>query len=216
MSRLVIFGAGGHARELADVADAMRDDGADLQLLGLLDDDAALHGLTIRDLPVLGGLDWLQHNAADDLQIVIGIGSPVAKQRVAQRLAPVQPRYATLVHPHAVLTRFVDLAPGVVITAGCVLTNTITLGEHVHVNRCATVSHDCLVGPFTHLSPGVVLSGNVRIGTGCDIGTNACVLPGKSVGDGSIVGAGAVVRHDVPARSTAVGVPARVIKSASS
>lgn len=52
----------------------------------------------------------------------------------------------------------------------------------------------------------------IRIGDGAFLGINVIVLPGVTIGDGAYVGAGAVVTSDVPARSVAVGNPARVIK----
>jgi acetyltransferase-like isoleucine patch superfamily enzyme len=94
-----------------------------------------------------------------------------------------------------------------------VLTNNISIGEHTHVNRCTTIGHDCVVGSFVHLAPGVVLSGNVTVEDGCDIGTRAAIIQGLRVGHDTIVGAGATVLRDLPANVTAVGVPAKVIKT---
>jgi sugar O-acyltransferase (sialic acid O-acetyltransferase NeuD family) len=211
-SRVVIVGAGGHGGELADVARACAGAGQPLEVVGYVDDNPARRGKIVRDLPVLGGVDWLF--GRQDVEIVVGIGSPVVKRRVIEMLAAEGVRFRGLVHPRAELTPYVRMGIGVVITAGCVLTNDIVLGDHVHLNRLSTVGHDCRVGAFTHLAPGSVLSGNVTIGEGCDIGTNACVIQNLTVGEWSIVGAGAAVIDDLPPHCTAVGVPARVIRRA--
>lgn len=207
---LVIIGSGGHGRELADVVEACIDDGRPWELLGFLDDDERRHGETVRGLPILGGSEWLRQHR--DVRVVLGIGSPEVKRRVVEKLGSTV-RYQPLVHPRAEVTRFVEIGPGVVITAGCVVTNEIKLGAHVHLNRNCTVGHDCVVGDYVHLAPGCVLSGNVHIEEGCDIGTSACVIQNLTVGAWTIVGAGAAVVRDLPAFATAVGVPARVIKS---
>jgi sugar O-acyltransferase (sialic acid O-acetyltransferase NeuD family) len=110
------------------------------------------------------------------------------------------------------LTRHVTLGEGCVVTAGAVLTSQIRLGRHVHVNVNSTVSHDCVLGDFATLAPGVHLAGGVQLGEGCDVGVGAAVLPRCSIGAWSIVGGGAVVTRDLPADVTAVGVPATVIK----
>jgi acetyltransferase EpsM len=60
-----------------------------------------------------------------------------------------------------------------------------------------------------------VLAGRVRVGRGAFVGIGAQVIQCRSVGDFAVVGAGAAVIHDVPHEATAVGVPARVVKSAS-
>lgn len=211
MTGLVILGAGGHAREVADVARACIEAGATFELLGFVDDDPRTHGRQLHEGPVLGALSAIAGRT--DVQVVSGIGSPRGRARVVAAAQSLGLAFRTLVHPSAVLTRHVELGDGVVITAGCVLTNNIRIGAHTHVNRMTTIGHDCNVGELVHLAPGVVLSGNVTVGNGCDIGTRACTIQGVTIGARSIVGAGAVVIRDLPADCTAVGVPARVIES---
>lgn len=207
---LVIVGCGGHSRELADVVQACIDDGATWELIGFIDDNAELWGQEIRGIPVLGGLSWFQHDP--HMHVVVGIGAPTLKRHIVQRLSDYSLRFPNLIHPRAEVTRYIRWGHGVVVTAGCVLTNNIVLGNHVHLNRMSTVGHDCDLGDYVHLAPGAVLSGNVRVGEGCDIGTHACVIQNLNIGDWTIVGAGAAVIHDLPDHVTAVGVPARVLR----
>ncbi len=208
---LVILGAGGHGREVADVARACAAAGEPLRVLGYVDDDPNKHGQRLCDLPVLGPVDWLRD--ATGVSVVTGVGSPALRRRLVERVSPWGVPFLRLIHPDAILTRFVALGQGVVITAGCILTNTIELGDHVHINRRATVGHDVRIGALSLLAPGATLSGAVTLGEGCDIGTHACVLPGLTIGAWSIVGAGAVVHRSLPEDVTAVGVPARVIST---
>jgi acetyltransferase-like isoleucine patch superfamily enzyme len=58
---------------------------------------------------------------------------------------------------------------------------------------------------------GLVAPSPVVIGAGAFLGIGAIVLPGVTIGENAYVGAGAVVTRDVPARSVAVGNPARVV-----
>jgi sugar O-acyltransferase (sialic acid O-acetyltransferase NeuD family) len=215
VKEIVIAGAGGHAREIADVVQACIEAGEDLALRGFVDDDPATHGQRLCGHPVLGPLHWLDQQP--HVEVIIGVGDPRSKRSIAQSLAGLAhpPRYRTLVHPRAELTRWVKLGEGVVITAGCVITNEIELGDHVHLNRLSTVGHDCHVGDFVHLAPGAVLSGNVKVGTGCDIGTNACVIQNITIGQWTVIGAGATVIRDLPDHVTAVGVPARIVSKSS-
>ncbi len=208
---LVVLGAGGHGREVADVAHACIAAGQRLRLRGLVDDDPRLHGRTLCDLPVLGPIQWLRAHGGEGLAVVSGVGAPVVRRRVVERVASWGLPFVRLIHPNAILTRHVELGVGVVITAGCIITNTITIGDHAHLNRRVTVGHDAHVGDWVHLAPGSTLSGAATVGDGTEVGTHACVLPGISVGAWSIVGAGAVVHEALPDNVTAVGVPARII-----
>lgn len=211
MIDVVIFGAGGHGRELADVLEARSDADGSVRLLGFIDDDPTTHGRRLGDKAVLGGQEWLA--AHPGVGVVCGVGSPAVRRAVVERLSSFDVHFPCVVHPAAVCTRFVRLGPGTVVTAGCVLTNEIELMAHVHLNRMSTVGHDVSIGAYAHVAPGCVISGNVRIGEGVDVGAGATVIQNLEIGAWSIVGAGATVVNSLPPNVTAVGVPARVIQT---
>ena len=87
----------------------------------------------------------------------------------------------------------------------------ITGWAQVIVNTGATIDHDCRIGDFAHLCPGVHLAGEVQVGEGCLLGMGTSVIPGRSIGSQTVVGAGAAVVTDLPEAVTAVGVPARIL-----
>ena len=209
MIEVVVFGAGGHGRELADVVEARAEADASVKLIGLVDDDPATHGRRWGTRIVLGGSDWLE--AHPGIGVVCGVGAPALRRAVVQRLSALELHFPVLVHPSVITTPFVRMGAGTVITAGCVLTNEIELGEHVHVNRVSTLGHDVKIGSFCHVAPGTVISGNVQLGEGVDVGAGATVIQNLRIGAWSIVGAGATVVDSLPPNVTAVGVPARII-----
>jgi acetyltransferase-like isoleucine patch superfamily enzyme len=86
------------------------------------------------------------------------------------------------------------------------------VGRFVTFNFDITVGHDCTVGDYATLAPGVHLSGYTKVGTGANLGAGTVTIPNVEIGDWSIIGAGAVVTKSLPPNCTAVGVPARVIK----
>ena len=211
--QVVIIGAGGHAREIADIIEARRNAGDAIEVIGYLVEAAYGHpGPQPNDLPILGGIDWLA-SRADGVSVVCGIGAPQVRIRLVREASAQGAQFVSAIHPSAIQGRGVTLGFGVVLAAGAVVTNSIAIGDHAHINVASTVSHDTKLGDFATLSPGVNLSGGVVVGQGSMIGTGATVLPGVRIGDWSIVGAGAVVTKDVAANSTAAGVPARAIAS---
>lgn len=212
---IAIFGSGGFAREVLQVVlDINAHHAAEppWQPVGFVVDSAYATGQTVHDLPVHAGLDWLRNHP--DVVLVIGVGASAARQQIAARIrAHCSNPWATLIHPQAWLGRRVDIGLGTVICAGSQITTDIRIGAHVHVNLGCTIGHDAVLRDFVTLNPGVNVSGNTMLGTGCEMGTGAIVLPGIEAGEWSIVGAGAVVNKPLAANVTAVGVPASVVKS---
>jgi sugar O-acyltransferase (sialic acid O-acetyltransferase NeuD family) len=207
---IVIFGAGGFAREVLALLEDINESQPSWEVLGVLD-DAPERGSAINGLPVLGGQGWLDA-AFVKPYVVFGVGSPSVKRKVSGMLRGRVAGFPTLIHPSVVRSKRVELGEGVVVTAGNILTTEICLGDFVMLNLMCTVGHDTRIGEFSTVSPGVNVSGNVHIGQGCDVGTGAKLIQGIGIGEWSVVGAGAVVSRSLPANCTAVGVPAKVIK----
>ena len=213
MQRVVIIGAGGFAREVLDVLEAVNTRKDAYEILGfIVDPDFAKAGVVVNDKPVLGGFDWLGAHR-EDVKAVCGVGEPQLRFRLVERAKSVGARFFSVIHPGAILTRWVTLGEGTIITAGCLLTNRIRIGDHVLVNLDCTIGHDTVIEDFVTLSPGVHVSGNVIIREGSSVGTGANIIEKKTLGAWSTLGAGTTVVQDVPDNSTVVGVPGKVIRT---
>lgn len=207
MRPLVILGAGGHGREILDIVETINVDHPAYEFLGFLDDTpGGPDVLAGRDLTLLGPTSDLQRIEAD---YVVGMGSPCARRHF-DRLATSWGRHAaTLVHPAATVGSDISMAPGCVVAAGARITTSVQLGRHTHLNINSTISHDCRVGRYVTISPGVHVNGWVVIEDDATLGSGAVVRDRVTVGQGTVVGAGAVVVGDLPAFVVATGVPAR-------
>jgi len=213
MRPVVIIGAGGFAREVHDVIDAVNEEKPQYEVLGyIVDPQYGSPGTVINEKPILGGFDWLSKRS-EDIVAICGVGPSHHRYNLVKRAEAVGCRFFSVVHPTAVLTQWIQLGQGVVITAGCILTNQIRIGNHVHVNLDCTVGHDALLEDFVTLAPGVHVSGKVVLGTGCYVGTGANIIDKLHIGEWSIIGAGSTVVRDVPPNTTVVGVPGKVIKT---
>jgi sugar O-acyltransferase (sialic acid O-acetyltransferase NeuD family) len=198
---LVVVGAGGFGREVADLARTLG-----RVVHGFLD-DAPPNGPTL-PAPLLGALDA---SVALESDLVLAIGQPHVKARALTRL-PSDGRFSSpLVHPSAVVVDGAALGTGSVIAALAVVMVDTSIGEHVLVNYGATIGHDARIGARSSIMPGARISGFVRIAEEVLVGANAVLLEGVRIGDCAVVGAGAVVTKDVPAGVTVVGVPAKPV-----
>jgi len=215
MKQLLIIGAGGHGRETAQwVKDINRHRGAEWELLGYLDDSPGTAGEVRNGFPVLGGVQLLAEPAYAEAWLICAIGSSRIRQAVMERIEQDAPgrRYATLVHPTAVVGDENAIAPGTMICPQAVVTTNVTLGRHVIINYGCTIGHDTVIEAYATILPGCRLSGNVTIRTGVELGTGVAVIPSVEIGPRTKVGAGATVVRNLPGDCTAVGVPARPIK----
>ncbi len=211
MNEIVIYGAGGFGREVAQLLDDLNAHAPQWSVLGFLSDDPTWHRRIVGDLPVLGGSEWV-HARTAPIAIAIGVGGPALKQRLVARVRTPFASFPTLVHPSVVRGRRVSLGEGTIVCAGSVITVDIRVGAFSTINLCCTIGHDADLSDYTTLAPSVNVSGHVTVGEGTDVGTGSKVIQGVSIGEWSIVGAGAVVSRDLPANVTAVGVPAKAIK----
>ena len=206
---LLILGAGGLARETIELVRAA---GA-FSLRGVLDDDPAKHGREVLDVPILGPTEAV-HDHPDALvtACVASPGDPLRRLRLVERLALPDERYATLVHPAAVVPGSAQIGPGSVLHATTVLTADVRVGAHVSFMPAVVLTHDDVIEDGATFGAGVLVAGGVRVGRGAYIGSGARLREGLTVGAGAVVGMGAVVTRAVPPGETWAGVPARRLR----
>jgi sugar O-acyltransferase (sialic acid O-acetyltransferase NeuD family) len=207
MSSLLVLGAGGHGKVVADAAMSM----GRWDAIAFLDDYQPSGAGPLR-LEIVGRLEELEQIGRRFNMVAAALGSNHARLELYQRCSSAELTLATIVHPAATVSAHASLGAGCVVIAQAVVNPGATLGVACIVNSGATVDHDCLLGDAVHVSPGANLAGNVRVGARAWIGIGACVRQGLTIGDDAIVGAGGVVVEDVMARTTVFGVPARVHK----
>lgn len=205
--KLYIFGAGGFGREVAWLAKQAWGSEVGIEFLVDIPDypRQAINGHAIRLITEI--------TPDSSARVVIAVGDPSARRRIAALCAATGLREAIVVHPRAEISDSVELDPGTIVCAGVILTTNIRVGRHVHINLDCTVGHDAIIGDFATLSPGVHVSGHVHIGQGAFIGTGANLINGSAdaplvVGDDAVIAAGACVTRSVDRGALVAGVPA--------
>lgn len=202
-SSLLLFGAGGHARVVADAALMSQ---AWSRVLASDRDPARCMGELLPGVPVLAVSDAGRMDAV----VHLAIGSHAAREREAAFWG--HDRLVTVVHPLAVLSRFASLEAGCFLAAGAIVGPGARVGLATIVNHGAVVDHDVQVGAFSHIAPNASLGGGVSIGRRVLVGAGAVVLSGLKVVDDVVIGAGAVVREALLVPGTYEGVPARRVQ----
>lgn len=205
---VILLGAGGHAKVVLDLLQAL-----DRQVLGICDPALATQGTkTWRGLPVLGDDHVIESYAPADVELANGTGSlpgNTLRRRLHTRFTRQGYRFATLVHPSAILGSGTELGQGVQIMAGVIVQADTRIGDDVILNTGARIDHDGDIGHHVHVAPGAVLSGDVTLGNGCHVGAGATLRQGLRVGSEAVIGMGTTVLTDVAAGHQQTGQPPR-------
>jgi sugar O-acyltransferase (sialic acid O-acetyltransferase NeuD family) len=204
---LIVYGAGGHGKVVADVGRSMG-----FTLAAFVDDGLAKVGTIVFGAPVVSWERLVgERGRWADAVVGLGIGDNSVREECFRRIGAAGLPVATLVHPRAVLAPSSRIGVGTVVMASAVVNPDAEVGDGAILNTGSIVEHDNRLGRFVHLCPNVALGGNVSIGDRTQLGLGAVVLPGVHVGADVRVGAGAVVHRPVADGLTVVGVPARPI-----
>ena len=206
---IYIFGAGGFGRETLNI---YLDLNKNEDLKGFVEENSKRKGQIINDLPIYDIEDLQPDN---NTKIIIAIGTPLRK-RIIKELQKKGFEFDTVVHSSTIMSKWVKIGKGSIITAGNVFTSQINIKEHVIVNLSCTIGHDVTINDFSTISPGVNISGKVNIGKQTFIGTGAIIVEGVNIGNRTFIGAGSVVTKDIPDDVLAHGNPAKIIKKLSS
>jgi UDP-perosamine 4-acetyltransferase len=201
--RMVVIGAGGHAKVVIDVARA-----AGWSPHVALDPGAI--GTHCAGIEVVGPDDMASALFAQGLRYaVVAIGNNDVRLRIGIQLQALGFQCPALVHPSAVVSPFAVLADGAVVMPQVAINSHAIIGAFAIVNSGAIVEHDCQIGSGAHVAPRSVLGGNVVVGSVTLFGIGAVARPGSRIGCGATIGAGAVVVGHIADNQTVVGSPAR-------
>jgi sugar O-acyltransferase (sialic acid O-acetyltransferase NeuD family) len=212
MKRLVIIGAGGHGREIAEILREPLQQGKVPNLLGFVDETPALRHQVIDGLPVLGDWSWFEGVDRSEVSVICASGFSHTRKMMVERARASGLNFANAISHIAYLSPDAKIGEGIMICQHAIACRGTLIDDHAIINLGSIVGHDTKVGRYSTLNPGVNLAGNVSIGEGCYLGIGSSVIQRISIGSWTTVGAGAAVVKDLPENVTAVGVPARVIK----
>lgn len=195
--KVVVIGAGNHAKVIIDIILQCGDD-----VVGILDDSSG-EDFHVLGFPIVGKT----HEATKfgDCEFVIAIGSNAVRRRIAEELNVI---WYTAIHPTAVISPFAEIGEGCMVCAGAVVNTCARVGRHCIINTSSVIEHDNDIGDYVHISPNAALGGTVTIGAETHVGIGASVKNGVSICGNCVIGAGAAVVKNITEKGVYIGVPA--------
>ena len=210
MKKLVLFGAGGSGREVANIVEKINAVAPTYELLGFVDDDEKLWSSELNGYKVLGGTDWLvQHKE----EVYCSVTTGLMKQRISicEKLIGNGVKFETLIDPSASIGRTVEIGEGCIIAEHCELPVNIKVGNYVFLNSDTCLGHDDVIEDYVICNPHVVISGGCTIGKAVVIGGMSFIVQMVKVGDNAVIAPGSVVYGRVRSGVHVMGNPAKKI-----
>ncbi len=195
MSDVIIIGASGHGKVIADIIEKCGDN-----VYTFLDDDTSRAGVTGKIS------DCVNY---PDKKFIIAIGNNAIRRKIAETY---NLHYYTAIHPSAVIGKDVTIGEGTAIMAGTVINSSTVIGKHCIINSGSVVEHDNTLADYVHLSPNATLCGTVTVGENTHIGAGVTVKNNTNITADCVIGIGAAVVSDITEAGTYCGVPAKLVK----
>ncbi len=209
MKDIIIVGASGFGRELAEVIEEINRREPTWRILGFLDDNPnALEGANC-PYKLLGSIE--QWRPRQEERYAMAIAAPVIKEEIVSKLKDRGAQFATIIHPSAGVSSNSRIGEGAVLFGQCGVSVNVEIGEFAFLNALVGVGHDAVIGPYSMIGPKCCISGHTTLGRGVTMGALASTYPGVSVGDYATIGMNSTAIRRVKPHTTVVGVPGKVL-----
>lgn len=198
MNRLIIIGAGGHGKVIAD--NAIKNGYTDICFV----DDKATGACM--GFPIIGSCNDLEILNDGNTDFIIGIGNNAARRTIAETY---NVNWVSIIHPSAQIAFNAEISKGTVVMANAVVNACAKIGEHCIINTAAIIEHDNIIEDYVHISPNAALGGTVLIGSLTHVGIGATVKNNTDICSNCTIGAGAVVVKNIKESGIYIGMPTR-------
>lgn len=215
MKKLIILGG----RGIGMIAASVANDLGLYNILGFLNDVVPV-GQKIgkyTGYKVIGkSFDARKYLADKDVFFFIGYVGMKNEKDVFEKITALDiptDRYATLIHPSAIIPKgFCSIGNGVLMAPLSQLSPDTTVEDNCILLPNSFLGHDSTMKKFAHITSNSVIGGNVTVGKGAHIGTNSTIRENVTIGDFALIGSGSVVLNNVSENSIVVGNPAKVLR----
>ena len=195
MDKILLIGAGGHARSCIDVIEAV----GQFKIAGLIEKDESMTNTNL-GYPIIGTDDDLKNlrKKYDYAFITVGqIKSPEIRIKLYNLIKELDFTLPVIISPKAYVSKHAQIGEGSIIMHGSLVNANAKVGKNCIINNKVLIEHDAVVGDHCHIATGAILNGEVNVGSESFIGSGAVTKQSVSIGSRCVIGAGAVIKTDV-------------------
>lgn len=210
MKKIVLIGSGGHCKVIIDIIKSTNE----YEIVGAINKEPEIG--KVLGIPIIAGDDELEElysNGINNAFICIGALNNInLRNMIYKKLKKIGFESPILIHNNSIVSEFACIGEGTCIMPGAVVNASVEVGKNCIINTGCIIEHDCKIGDNVHISPRACLGGEVIIGENSHIGIGSTIIQGIHIGSNVTIGAGAVVINDINDNSTAVGIPAKIVR----
>lgn len=209
--KILLIGGGGHCKSVLDSLLELNEYAG----IGIVDKKENV-GKAVMDIPVVGcddNLEALFREGYEYAFVTVGsIGYPILRIKLFNLLSEIGYQIPVIIDDSAKVSRHSIIEQGVFIGKQCTINAGALIQRGAIINSGSILEHDCQIGAFSHIAPGVVLGGDVVIGENSHVGLNSTVKQQIHIGSNSIIGMGSVVIRNIDHNTMAYGNPCMEVK----
>ena len=209
MKSLLILGAGGHGKVVAETALALDR----YSKIAFLDDKFnPKNEYEFQGIKIIGNLDLSQEIFDKNIyqEAIVAIGDSITRINWLKKLKVIGYKIPNIIHPSAWVSPSCSIKEGTIVFAQAAIQSNAIIGKGSIINTSSSVDHDCIIHEGVHICPGARLAGDVQVGEKSIIGIGSSINEGIIIGKNVIVGAGAAVISNLDDNVIAKGVPAKL------
>lgn len=202
MKKLMIIGAGGHAKVCIELAEKTNE----YSNIDLLDDN--FFGEKVLNKEIVGKIDDF-YKYKESHSFIIAIGNNKIRNDIFNKLVENEMEIATLISKDAIISNYSTIGKGSMILTGVIINAYTTIGDNVIVNTGGIVEHDCVIQNSCHISPGAILCGGVSVGELSWVGAGSVLNPLVKLKENTTIGSNSTVIDSLDVAGVYVGSPVR-------
>ncbi len=206
---IIIVGGGGHAKVIINILKKNRE----FNILGYVDIE---NNGSILGVDYIGNDDvFIDDSSNSNLGLCIGIGKVDSSDRRRKIIEKIKKKcfyWPPIISLNAIINEEVNVGKGSQIFDGVIINCSTEIQEFCIINTNSTIEHDCIIGKYSHIAPGVTISGGVSVGTNVLVGAGAIIIQNINICNDVVIGAGSVIIKNITEPGTYIGNPLRKIK----
>lgn len=194
--KILLLGAGGHAKSCIDVIENHVDN--NFLIMGLID-KIKNNKIINNKYKVIGDDRDLKSIKKKISYAFVALGhikKIKLREKIFKNLKSLGYKLPKIISKNAIISKKSRIGRGTIVMHGVTINSNVSIGDNCIINTRSVIEHDVIIGDNCHIAPGAILNGGVKVGDSCFVGSGSVIKENINVSKNSIIGANIFLRRD--------------------